>query len=335
MGKFTDQMTSLTESVVASRQDCISTVKDMASELRRAQASMARQQKGSFAAQKSSLAANCSARARQVDSMRRTHREEQGRMSRDLRHGLAQATNQISISVASLRAGNSSEHAVMAGAQQKQFAEGSRARVKGNDSLMNELGLSRKNMAQKLSLDLENFTLSIRNGTDVMLGGFKLAHDEMAQQLRNTLSSETAALRGDVMELKRGFNDAQNELRDDMQAGAQMWNSRRPAKASQANARADKVTVPSGFDADAVEKAANHARDEVKSQPSKFGSKMSDEEKVIQVVQVNPAGITASQIGEQVSLSSAAVGKIMKRFIRKGKALKDDETRLYTTPKGG
>jgi hypothetical protein len=122
MGKFTEQMASLTESVVASRRDCILTVKSMLSEFGQAQASMAHQQK-------SSLAAGCSARAHQVDSMRREHREDQGRMGRDLRRGLAQATNQISISVASLRAGNSKEHAAMAKAQQKQFAEYGPARL--------------------------------------------------------------------------------------------------------------------------------------------------------------------------------------------------------------
>ena len=341
MGKFTEQMASLTESVVASRQDCILTVKSMLSEFGQAQASMAH-------LQKSSLAAGCSARAHQVDSMRRGHREDQGRMGRDLRRGLSQATNQISISVASLRAGSSMEHAAMARAQQKQFTKDNQARVKGNDRLMGEFSVSRQNMSQKLSQDLENFALSIRNGADVMLGGFKQTHGEMAGQLRKTLSADTATLRGDVTKLKLGFNKTQIELRDDMQAAAQIWNNRNnrgsamSGETSQAAVKAEgggfglagKVMKKSDFDA----RAADYPEIEAKSQPSKDGSKMSGEEKVLQVLQIvreNPNGISASQIGAQVSLPAIEVGKIMKGLIEKGEALRDDGARLYTPSKGG
>lgn len=342
MGKFTEQMASLTESVVASRRDCILTVKGMLSEFDRAQASMANQQK-------SSLAAGCSARTQQVDSMRREHREDQHRMGRDLRRGLAQATNQISISVASLRAGSSKEHAAMARAQQKQFTQDGQARVKGNDRLMNELSASRQNMAQALSQNLESFTLGIRNGTDVMLGGFKQAHGEMAGQLRKTLSANTAKISDDVTELKRGFNEAQSELRDDMQAAAQIWNNRNSrgaavlGQAAQVAAKAEgrvfgmmgKAIEKLGLSARAAEEPVVRPETEAKSQPSTHVSHMSDEERVLQVVRENPNGISATQIGEQVSLHAMVVGKIMKEFIENGKAKRDDGTRLYTPSKRG
>ena len=90
------------------------------------------------------------------------------------------------------------------------------------------------------------------------------------------------------------------------------------------------------FDFDA--RAADYPEIEAKSQPSKDGSKMSGEEKVLQVLQVvreNPNGISASQIGVQVSLPAIEVGKIMKGLIEKGEARKDDGTRLYAPSKGG
>lgn len=356
MGKFTDQMASLTESVVASRRDCILAVKDikvqaagMMSEFGRAQANMAHQLK-------STLAAGCSARTHQVDSMRRENREDQRRMGRDLRRRLAQATNQISISVASLRAGCSKEHAAMTRAQQEQFAKDFQARSKdcrahseANGRLMSELSVSRQNMAQALSQNLESFALGIRNGTDVMLGGFRQAHGEMAGPLRGRLSANTATLRDDVTELKRGFNEAQSELRDDMQAAAQIWSNRNSrgsamsGQASQAAARAEgggfgrvgKAMKKFGFGARAAEEAADHPETEEKSQPRKHWSKMSDEEKVLQVVRENPSGISASQIGERVSLHAMAVGKIMKELIEKREAQRDDGSRLYTPSKGG
>lgn len=337
MGKFTEQMASLTESVVASRRDCILTVKSMLSEFGRAQASMAHQQK-------SSLAAGCSARAHQVGSMRREHREDQSRMGRDLRRGLAQATHQLSMSVASLRADSAKEHAAMARAQQTQFAEDGQARVKGNDRLMGEFSVSRQNMSQKLSQDLENFALSIRHETDVMLGGFKQTHGEMARQLRKMLSADTASLCGDVTRLRRGFNKTQNELRDDMQAAAQIWNNRNSrvsamsGETSTAAVRAEggsfgvaeKVMKKSDFEA----RAADYPEIEAKSQPGKHGSKMPDEEKVLQVVQENLNGLSASQIGEQVSLPAIEIGKIMKGLIEKGEARRVDGTRLYAPSKG-
>jgi len=342
MGKFTDQMVSLTESVVASRRDCILTVKGMLSEFGRAQVEMAHQQK-------SSLAAGCSARTHQVDSMRREHREEQHRMGRDLRRGLAQATNQISISVASLRAGNSKEHAAMARAQRGQLAKDVRARSEVTAKLMNGFVESHQNMAQALSQNLASFALSIRNETDVMLGGFKQAHAEMAGQLRGRLSTNTATICRDVTELKRGFNEAQSELRDDMQAAAQIWNNRNsrgaamPAQAARVVAKAkddgglgivEKALEKLGFGARAAEEPAARLETEAKSQPSKHGSKMSDEEKVLQVVRENPSGISASEIGEQVSLPAMTVGKIMKGLIEKGKAKRDDSSRLYIPSKG-
>ncbi|MFT5560491.1 MAG: putative transcriptional regulator [Litorivivens sp.] len=342
MGKFTDQMASLTESVVASNRDRTLTVKDMLSESGLGQASMAHQQK-------SSLADECGARTRQVNSMRRENREEQQRMAHDLRSGLAQAINKISISGASLRAGASKEHAAMANEQKKQFTKDSQARVKGNDRLMSELRGSRQNMAQALSKNLERFTLSIRNETDVMLGGFKQAHIEMAGSLQKRLSANTATIRRDVTELRRGLNEAQNELRDDMQAAAQIWsnrNSRVSAMSDQPSqvaakaegvgfGMAEKAIKRFGFGAGATEEALDHPETETKSQPSKHESKMSNEEKVLQVVRENPNGISASHIGERVSLRAPVVGKIMKELIEKGKALKDDGTRLYTLVKGG
>ncbi len=342
MGKFTDQMTSMTESVVASRRDCILTVKGMLSEFGQAQASMAQQQK-------SSLSAGCSARTHQVDSMRRQHRDDQHQMGRDLRRGLAQSTNQISISVASLQAGNSEEHAAMAKAQQEQFAKYGPTRVKGNNRLMAEFNMSHQNMAQALSQNLASFTLGIRNEADVMLGGFRQAHAEMAGPLRGGLSASTATVRRDVTKLKRGFNEAQSELRDDMQAAAQIWNNRNSrgsamsGKASQSAARAEgggsgmakKAMKKIDFGVRATEEVADYPGTEAKSQPSKNGSKMSDEEKVLQVVRENPTGISASQIGKQVSLTAMEVGKIMKAAIENGEAQRDDKTRLYTLSKGG
>jgi hypothetical protein len=344
MGKFAEQMSSLTESVVASRQDCILTVKEMMSKFDREQAEMARQQK-------SSLAAGSSARKHQIDSMRREYRNERQRMGRDLRRGLAQATNQISISVASLLAGSSKEHAAMAKAQQAQFTRDGQARVKGNDSLMSEFSVSRQNMAQALSQNLASFTLSIQNGTDVMLGGFRQAQGEMAGQLRETLSANTATIRGNVIELKSGFNEVRNELRDDMQAAAKIWGSRNrrrtvmPGQAARVAAKVEegtgafgmmgKVMGKLGVGAHVTEAPAGHPETEVKVQPNTHESQMSDAEKVLQVVRGNPSGISATQIGEKVSLPAMEVGKIMKELIGKGKALRDDGTRLFTSIKGG
>jgi hypothetical protein len=364
MGKYTAQMESLTESVVASRRDCIQTVNGMLSEtvngmlseFGRAQASMAEQQK-------SSLAAGCKARVKQVDSMREKHREGQLHMGRNLRRELAEATNQISISLASIRASNAKDHAAMANAQQKQFAESGPARLKVNSALtkvngalMSEFKVLHQNMAQAQSQNLQSFTLGIRNEIDVMLDGFKQAHADMAGSLRERLSADIAKIRREVTELKRGSNEAQSELRDDLQAAAQIWKSRNgrgatmpaqasskaesvsakaesaPAKAESAPAKAESAPAK----AESGSFGARSARPETvaKSQPSKRGSEMSDEERVLQVVRENPGGISATQIGEQVSLPSMAVGKLMKELIEEGKAQRLKGTRLFTPTEG-
>jgi hypothetical protein len=262
MGKFTEQMASLTESVVASRRDCIQTVNGMLSEFGRAQASMAEQQK-------SSLAAGCKARVKQVDSIRKV-----------------------------------------------------------NGTLMSEFNVLHQNMSQAQSQNLQSFTLGIRNETGVMLDGFTQAHADMAGSLRERLSADTATIRRDVTELKRGFNEARSELRDDMQAAAQIWKNR--------NGRGATMPTQASAKAESGSFGARSARPktEAKSQPSKHGSEMSDEERVLQVVRENPSGISATQIGEQVSLLAMAVGKIMKELIEEGKAQRDDGTRLFTPTKG-
>jgi hypothetical protein len=144
--------------------------------------------------------------------------------------------------------------------------------------------------------------------------------------------------------LRRGFNKTQNELRDDMQAAAQIWNNRNSrvsamsGETSTAAVRAEggsfgvaeKVMKKSDFEA----RAADYPEIEAKSQPGKHGSKMPDEEKVLQVVQENLNGLSASQIGEQVSLPAIEIGKIMKGLIEKGEARRVDGTRLYAPSKG-
>ncbi|QJC56609.1 hypothetical protein HC248_01917 [Polaromonas vacuolata] len=325
MGKFTEQMASLTESVVASRLQSILNVKGMLSEFDRAQSSMARQQK-------SILVAGCSTRIKQVNSMRQEHRETQSRMGRDLRSSLAQETNQNSTSVASMRARSFREHSAMAEAQQKQFTQDSQTRLKGNDRLMNELSVSCQNMAQALSQNLESFTLGIRNGTDVMLGRFKKAHGEMAGQLRKTLRANTAKIRNDVTELKRGCKEAQSELRTDMQVAAHMWRNRNNRDVAVLGQAALVATAADVRVFGVMEKAIENLElsAEAKLQPSTNQYLMSDEERVFQVLRANPNGISATQIGEQVSLHAMVVGKIMKDIIENGKAKRDDGTRLYT-----
>jgi len=262
MGKFTEQMASLTESVVGSRRDCIQTVNGMLSEFSRAQASMAEQQK-------SSLAVGYNARIKQVDSMRKV-----------------------------------------------------------NGALMSEFNVWHQNMSQAQSQNLQSFTLGIRNETVAMLDGFTQAHADMAGSLRERLSANTATIRRDVTELKRGFNEARSELRDDMQAAAQIWknrNGRGATMPTQASAKAKSGSFGA---------LSAGPKTEAESQPSKHGSEMSDEERVLQVVRENPSGISATQIGGQVSLLATAVGKIMKELIEEGKAQRDAETRLFTLTKG-
>jgi hypothetical protein len=341
MEKFTDQMASMTESVEASRRDGTLTVKDMLSEFGLTQASMAHQQKSNLAAQRS-------ARTHQVSSMRRENREEQQRMARDLRSGLAQVINQISISGASLRAVASKGHAAMAKEQKRQFTKDCRSRVKGNERLMNEFSMSRQNMAQTQSTNLERFTLSIRNETNSMLGEYKHARVEMARSLQERLVANTAAIRRDVTELKRSFNEVQNELRGYNQAAAQIPSKRKsrgPATLGQSSQAAattadevfgmeGKAIKNSGIGAGKTKEAAVRPETEIKSEPSKHESTMSNEEKVLQTVLENPNGISATQIGAKVSLRPPVVGKIMKELIEKGKARKDEGTRLYTLVKG-
>ncbi len=90
----------------------------------------------------------------------------------------------------------------------------------------------------------------------------------------------------------------------------------------------------SGIGAGKTKEAAVRPETEIKSEPSKHESTMSNEEKVLQTVLENPNGISATKIGAKVSLRPPVVGKIMKELIEKGKARKDEGTRLYTLVKG-
>jgi DNA-binding IclR family transcriptional regulator len=61
---------------------------------------------------------------------------------------------------------------------------------------------------------------------------------------------------------------------------------------------------------------------------------MSNDEKILFVMQENPKGVSAAHIGERVSLHAMMIGKHMKKLIDKGFAHKDEESKLYTLSKG-
>ncbi|WP_018402852.1 hypothetical protein [Marinobacter gelidimuriae] len=166
---------------------------------------------------------------------------------------------------------------------------------------------------------------------------------EFVADMKRGVAELRKEIQADNKELFIGVAEQRKENQAQNTAAHVAWFGTGATRANQVAARAEdgafgmegKLIEKLGFGTRETEEPVARPETEAKSQPSTHESEMSDEERVLQVVRENPSGISATQIGEQVSLYAMAVGKIMKGLIEKGKAQRDDETRLYTPSKGG
>lgn len=310
MATFSDQVASLAESVTTSRRDCALAVRNIKEQTTGMMSDCARARRDMGRQLKAGLAAGASARTEQVNAMRRAHREEQRRAGRELRRGLTQTTDRIAGSVASFRKSFSKQCAAMAKAQQAQFSTDRKARV--TDCAERSLACA------------------------MMLTGMTQSHQAMARQLRGTLRANTAEICSDVAKLKRGFNATQGALRDDLQAARQIWRSRGVgATTATAAVRKPMLGPVEGLGNAFSELGGGTPAAEPQAEPKlrKSWGKLSDEEKVLQVMQRYPHGVSAASIGEKVSLHAGAVGKIMKELMEQGAIRRDASTRLYFSAK--
>lgn len=412
MGNLRDQMEALAQGIATSARE-----RKMAAGVSKAQTAsmlqafgrertaMAKDLKSGFVADRVSRSANVHTILANTGTMCEGFRRDHDRMGRDLQRKLVRSTEAVATFVASLRADFAKGRADftqayghMTKAQRAGLAKDRRDRFGEVTALMNNLQVSRGEMAQELTENLDAFTGRIRSHVSGLLAdsgrsrkqsgrdtareleravsairhrtgelaeqardlttGFGRARGEMAEQLRNRLVSSVRERGTEMNGLLERFSGSRRALQEDLQAAHQIWSSLSAAEAGGVAlaARADVSRKAAEIDQAKVEEerkakeraAAEAARRreaeekrraeaeadrvrkaEEKKQAKEAWAKMSDEEKILHVIQMHPSGIAATQIGEAVDLHASVVGRVATELAERGEVGKNESTRLY------
>ncbi len=310
MATFADQMTALAGSVVASRRASVLAVHNIKAQTMDLMSGFARAHRDMGRQLKAGLAAGTSARTQQVDGMRRANRKAHRETGRELRYELVQTIARIASAVASLRESASRQRTVMAQAQRVECAGARAARITARAACVTDCAVRMSEMVR--------------------------SRQDMARQLQRTLGASTAAIVSEVAELRRGFNVAQGAVRTDLRIASRIWQTRGGGAPSAPSARCTTVLGPVQRLGNAFsELVGGTSASESHAEPKlrKSWSKLSDEEKVLRIMQGYPEGASAASIGEKVSLHAGVVGKIMKELMARGEIRRDENTRLYFSAK--
>jgi sRNA-binding protein len=373
----------------------------------RERTAMAKDLKSGFVADCVSRSANVHTILANTGTMRDGFRQDHVRMQRSLRRRLVQSTEAVANSVASLRADFAKgradftkAHSHMTKAPRAGLAKDRRGRSGEVAELINNLQVSRGEMADELTENLKAFTGTIRSHVSGLLAdacrsrkqsgrdtarelaraisairhrtgelaeqardlttGFGRARGEMAEQLRNRLVSSVRERGSEMNGLLERFSESRRALQEDIQAAHQIWSSLSAAEAggwvalapradpSRNAAEIERAKVEEDRKANKERAAAEAARRreaeekrraeaeadrqrkaEEKKQAKEAWAKMSDEEKILHVIQMHPSGISASQIGEVVDLHASVVGRTATELVERGEVGKNESTRLY------
>ncbi|MDO8553083.1 MAG: hypothetical protein Q7S01_06215, partial [bacterium] len=371
----------------------------------RERTAMAKDLKSGFVADRVSRSGNVHTILANTGTMCDGFRQDHVRMQRSLRRRLVQSTKAVATSVASLRADFAKGRAdftkaysQMTKAQRAGLAKDRRGRSGEVAELMNNLQVSRGEMADELTENLKAFTGTIRSHVSGLLAdacrsrkqsgrdtarelaraisairhrtgelaeqardlttGFGRARGEMAEQLRNRLVSSVRERGTEMNGLLERFSGSRRTLQEDIQAAHQIWSglsaaeaggvalavraapSRNAAEIERTKVEEERkakaqVAAEAARRREAEEKrraeaeADRQRKAEEKKQTKEAWAKMSDEEKILHVIQMHPSGISASQIGEVVDLHASVVGRTATELVERGEVGKNESTRLY------
>ena len=285
MGNLRDQMEALTLGIATSARERKMAVGDSKAQTARTlqafgreRMAMAKDLKSGFVADGVSRSANVHTILANTGTMCDGFRKDHVRMQRSLRRRLVQSTEAVATFVASLhadfakgRADFAKAHRHMIKAQRAGLAKDRRDRSGEVAELMNNFQVSRGEMAQELTENLDAFTGRIRSHVSGLLAdacrsrkqrgrdtareleraisairhrtgelaeqardlttGFCRARGEMAEQLRNRLVSSVRERGTEMNGLLERFSGSRRALQKDLQAAHQIWSSVSAAEA--------------------------------------------------------------------------------------------------------
>ena len=192
MGNLRDQMEALAQGIVTATRERKMAVGDNKAQTASMLSGFGREHAAMARALKSGLAAGCLDRSANVGMMREVFRRDHDRMGFDLQQKLVQSTEAVATFVAALRADFNKAHSHMTKAQRAGLAKDRRDRSREVTDLMNNLQVSRGEMAQELAESLAKSTQEIKS----QVSGSRRALQEDIQAARQIWSSLSATEAG-------------------------------------------------------------------------------------------------------------------------------------------
>lgn len=229
--------------------------------------------------------------------------------------------------------------------------------------ILADLHLSRGEMAQDLAARLGDFVRALRASVSCLLadaGALRIrqaaAGEDTRRRTRAEIRARTAQLASEARILlgasRRGRTERHRRLRADLAHGGHEHQDAMGHKAQESEAapgaepsmsegplrRAwEHLVGRSGEPTEAAPGVTAHRETEPakprKAEEAKRSrdawAKLSDEDKILQVIRQHPDGISATQIGELVELHPSMAGRIATELAERGAVEKNESARLY------
>jgi hypothetical protein len=232
------------------------------------------------------------------------------------------------------RAGWSAVKGTLEGARRAAEAEW-RDQSRAIQEVLGDLHLSRGEMAQDLAHRLASFVRAMRSSVSSLLaeaGTRRIlqaaAGRDARREVRGEIRARTAQLASEAQVLlgasRRGRSERQRRLRADLAHGGREHHEAHGAMAHKGH---ESEAAPATTEPREVEPAPRKAEEAKRSRDT--WAKLSDEDKILQVIGEHPDGITATQIGELVELHPSMVGRIATELAERGAVEKNEGARLY------
>jgi hypothetical protein len=358
MANFKDQLSDLTQSLSAARKVDSLALNEMMSGFSASHALMAKMQRHS-------LSQNRIARSELVRSIQNSYRSNFLSAGKDFRHHLSSSVKRINLFVSEMRSTCLNERIKSSKLIAEKYRTINKTRIAWNHEriknvrlMLTELGASRQAAASLYAQERQDFVNEIKANSQMLLTEFVNAQNEVAVQIKLAASSERAILSEYVASLRAGetpitggvYETEQSEKsQQDAVGGALKANTSSDDTQSKTSAlssvglavaethkseikeesKEDSKEVGDTTETADFSESNNDSSDLSALQKTKAWRKMSDDDKVLHLVEKSPAGISVVDICEQSSLHAAVVGKVLKKLFSSGSVSRDDDAKIY------
>jgi hypothetical protein len=354
MANFKDQLSDLTQSLSAARKVDSLALNEMMSGFSASHALMAKMQRHS-------LSQNRIARSELVRSIQNTYRSNFVSAGKDFRHHLSSSVKRINLFVSEMRSTCLNERIKSSKLIAEKYRTINKTRVAWNHEriknvrlMLTELGASRQAAASLYAQERQDFVNENKANSQMLLTEFVNAQNEVAVQIkmaanssRMVLSEYVASLRagetpitGGVYETEQSEKSQQDAVGEALKANTSSDDTQSKTSALSSVGLAAAETHKSEMKEESKEvgdttetadfsESNNDSSDLSALQKTKAWRKMSDDDKVLHLVEKSPAGISVVDICEQSSLHAAVVGKVLKKLFSSGSVSRDDDAKIY------